>query len=121
MNKIDEAILETNGWEVECESPFEIRNEETGSFATNQAAYTILESLRPKEDVDPKNVLWNLDPDDNNYQDKLTILYKLITQPSISHVIPKDITHWCTAQGFSVEVMNEDRTSWFVCGLKKKD
>lgn len=46
MDKNDEIILEANGWIVECESPFEIRNEETESFASNQAAYEILRSLK---------------------------------------------------------------------------
>ena len=36
------TILELMGWEVECESPFEIRNGE--SFATNQAATIVMVS-----------------------------------------------------------------------------
>jgi hypothetical protein len=28
------AILEANGWEIECESPFEIRHTETNSFVS---------------------------------------------------------------------------------------
>ena len=119
MNKTDEAILENAGWEVECESPFEIRNSETESFATNEAAYAILESLRPKEDVDPKRVLWNLEPDEFDYMAKLAILYSLITQPSVSHLIPAHISKWCLAQGFVAELRCEDRTSWWVCGLKE--
>ena len=38
-------ILEGNGWVVECESPFEIRHEESGSFATGQAAQIVAEQL----------------------------------------------------------------------------
>lgn len=37
----DEEILEKFGWEMECESPFEIRHKD-GSFATQQAAEIVL-------------------------------------------------------------------------------
>lgn len=117
MDKIDRAILENAGWEIECESPFEIRNNETESFATNQAAYIVLEELRPGEEVDPKRVLWGLEPDVDYYQDKLVILYKLITQPDVHHIIPAHINSWCIAQGFVTELVTEDRASWFTCGL----
>lgn len=46
MNKKDEKLLEKNGWIVECKSPFEIRHEETGSFATLWAADYVLEMLK---------------------------------------------------------------------------
>ena len=45
MNKEDEVLLEENGWECECYSPFEIRHE-NGSFATGQGAYSVLASLK---------------------------------------------------------------------------
>ena len=117
MDKRDRAILENDGWVIECESPFEIRNDETESFATNQAAYAVLESLTPK-DLDPRRVLWHLEPDEDYYMDKLAILYSLITQPEVRHLIPDHIETWCTAQGFETEHATEDRTSWWVCGLK---
>lgn len=41
----DIELLEANGWEVECLSPFEIRHED-GSFATLNAAKIVLENLR---------------------------------------------------------------------------
>jgi len=40
----DNTILEHYGWTIECESPFEIRHED-GSFASGQAAYTVLIDL----------------------------------------------------------------------------
>ena len=40
------SMLEANGWTVECESPFEIRHDETGSFATNIAAHAVAADLR---------------------------------------------------------------------------
>jgi hypothetical protein len=46
MDQRDIDLLEQNGWEVECESPFEIRHEESNSFATNAAAYTVLVNIR---------------------------------------------------------------------------
>jgi hypothetical protein len=42
MNKRDFELLEQNGWMVECESPFEIRHIESGSFASEIAADMIL-------------------------------------------------------------------------------
>lgn len=42
---INEDLLKENGWEVECESPFEIRHED-GSFASMNAAYSVVEELR---------------------------------------------------------------------------
>ena len=36
MCENDKLLLEKNGWIIECESPFEIRNEETGDFEYNK-------------------------------------------------------------------------------------
>jgi len=41
----DMKLLEANGWEVECESPFEIRTKD-GSFASGEAAYIVLNDLK---------------------------------------------------------------------------
>ena len=38
-------LLKENGWEIECETPFEIRHE-NGSFASMNAAYIVAENLR---------------------------------------------------------------------------
>ena len=46
----DLKLLEDNGWDVECESPFEIRAED-GSFASGNAAYAILASLKEEADI----------------------------------------------------------------------
>jgi hypothetical protein len=45
MKDSDIKILEADGWTVECESPFEIRHEETESFASGTAAYYVLDAL----------------------------------------------------------------------------
>ena len=50
MDAKDVELLEKNGWEIECESPFEISKD--GSFATNQAANIVLAHLREEEDLD---------------------------------------------------------------------
>ena len=47
----DEKLLNKYGWEIECESPFEIRHED-GSFATMQAAHTVLESIKEEEELE---------------------------------------------------------------------
>lgn len=41
----DEDILKYYGWEIECQSPYELRNID-GSFATGQAAYMVMDYLR---------------------------------------------------------------------------
>ncbi len=46
-----EKLLERHGWVVECWSPFEIRHEETGSFATLWAADMVVQVLKD-EDTD---------------------------------------------------------------------
>jgi len=38
-------ILKAAGWQIECESPFEIRHSD-GSFATNQAASIVSEYIK---------------------------------------------------------------------------
>ena len=46
MDENDKIILRVNGWEIECESPFEIRHEASGSFATKLAAHEVLHHLK---------------------------------------------------------------------------
>jgi hypothetical protein len=41
----NEEILESNGWQIDCESPFEISHED-GSFATLNAANIVLQSFK---------------------------------------------------------------------------
>ena len=45
MNEEDIKLLEENEWEVECESPFEIRFADGGAFASGCAADIILWDL----------------------------------------------------------------------------
>lgn len=45
----DEELLEENGWIIECQSPFEIRDKD-GSFASGTAAYIVLDSFRQQDD-----------------------------------------------------------------------
>ena len=44
--KDDIKLLEANGWEVECESPFEISNEHCDASATGLAAQIVLDALK---------------------------------------------------------------------------
>jgi hypothetical protein len=44
-NKTNEEILSEDGWEIECESPLEIRNVDV-SFATLNAAKIVIDSLK---------------------------------------------------------------------------
>ncbi len=55
MNQEDIKFLEENGWTVECESPFEIRDNETGSFATGYAAKCVLQVLREEVESEKKD------------------------------------------------------------------
>lgn len=45
MDEKDVSLLELYGWEIECESPFEIRHKD-GSFATRQVADIILQYIK---------------------------------------------------------------------------
>lgn len=44
-------LLEENDWTVECESPFEIRHNITGDFATGMAAQYVVDGLKPKRKI----------------------------------------------------------------------
>lgn len=48
MHKKDIELLKLFGFDVECESPFEIRHNETDSFAEGKAAEMVLEFLKIK-------------------------------------------------------------------------
>lgn len=45
-----EKLLERNGFTLECQSPFEIRHEETNSFASGIAADMVVEFLKENPD-----------------------------------------------------------------------
>lgn len=55
----DIKLLEKHGWIVECQSPFEIRNED-GSFAAGEAAQAVIDCLTHlwEDDEKPKNKQW---------------------------------------------------------------
>lgn len=42
----DCELLNDNDWIIECESPFEIRKQKTGDFASGEAAYIVLAVLK---------------------------------------------------------------------------
>ena len=50
MNEDDIKLLEENEWVVECHSPFEIRHEDSGAFASGCAADIILWDLKHERD-----------------------------------------------------------------------
>ena len=50
MDEQDEKLLKENGWIVECESPFEIRYEDGGAFASGAAADIVLWDLQHERD-----------------------------------------------------------------------
>lgn len=57
MSQINFELLQSNGWTVECESPFEIRHED-GSFATGAAAFLVMHTLE-EAFIDPYIELQN--------------------------------------------------------------
>lgn len=118
--KDEEALLEENGWIVECQSPFEIRHQTSNCVATGEAAYTVLNSLRPRE-RSPRSLILDLEPDDDRYLDKLDILYKLVHNPNCGHIIPKEIVNWCKSVGLCAELSTEDGGAWWTCRIKDKD
>jgi hypothetical protein len=119
MNNEDEILLEENGWEIECTSPFEIRAN-NGSFASGEAAWIVLWSLRPSE-TDPKRLLQSLEPDDKRYMSKLHILVTLIDRPDVNFIIPTDMHEWCESVGFETKLSIEDGSSWWTCKEKHND
>ena len=64
MNKKLEEYIEREGWIVECESPLELRHNESGSFASGVAADIVLDDLdydmcfehnqKLQENIEPK-------------------------------------------------------------------
>ena len=50
MNQRDLDLLEQEGWNVDCESPFVITHEESGSEATNIAAELILNMIKEENE-----------------------------------------------------------------------
>lgn len=108
----DNVILEMNGWQVECQSPFEIRSTDGYSFATNEAAYIVLFYLRPK-DCHPKVLLQDLNPLDKQYMKKLHILYEFINHPGTNFAIPSDMHEWCKAVGFKTTFNSVDSSNWW--------
>lgn len=51
MDQLDARLLELNGWDVECESPFEIYHQETNSKATGMAARIVLQDLKQQKQL----------------------------------------------------------------------
>jgi hypothetical protein len=53
MNNEDRKLLEDDGWEIECESPFEISDMD-GNSASGRAANYVLDCLKymAEDDVD---------------------------------------------------------------------
>lgn len=45
----DAELLARLGWDIECESPLELRHRETGSFATKIAALLVIQGLKNQE------------------------------------------------------------------------
>lgn len=72
---IKENLLKENGWEVECESPFEIQHQD-GSFASMNAAYSVVEQLRLSGVMD--NALLIIDAYKAELIDKDTFITKII-------------------------------------------
>jgi hypothetical protein len=52
MDEKDEKLLNDNGWEVTCYSPFEM-NTKDGSFASGEAAYMVLSTLKDENKPSP--------------------------------------------------------------------
>jgi len=55
----DEKLLYDNDWIVECESPFEIRHKDGGSFASGLAAEIVRDSYKEEQQqAEPKFTLF---------------------------------------------------------------
>ena len=54
MDKKEIEMLERNGWNLDCESPFELSHVD-GSFSKQQAAYYVLEGIRAEEEAEDQD------------------------------------------------------------------
>ena len=54
MNEADIELLEDYGWSVDCESPFELSNE-NGDRATGEAADIVLEYFRELDEMEDQS------------------------------------------------------------------
>jgi hypothetical protein len=52
LSDIERAKLEEQGWEIVCESPLEIRHEESNSIASNIAAEMLIQLLLEEDEED---------------------------------------------------------------------
>lgn len=60
MRESDKDVLEEAGWSIECEYPLEIRSKD-GSFATQEAAFIVLNDLRQEFSKKDKYIIINLE------------------------------------------------------------
>jgi hypothetical protein len=82
MNKEDVKLLEANGWEVECQPPFEIYNAKLESHATGHIAELVLDTLKDKQAQENKiieEVAQELVDGINKTQNKNTDINTLFT------------------------------------------
>ena len=95
-------LLEYNGWVVECESPFEIRHEESGSFATGLAAKMIAMQLEQEKYGDCALITIR---DDNTSNEELYGLYYLI----------KDVIETRTSADLEVNEEFDKKVTDYMC------
>jgi hypothetical protein len=53
LTEEERTKLEDQGWVVECESPLEIKHEESNSYATNVAAEMLIQLLLDEGEDEP--------------------------------------------------------------------
>jgi hypothetical protein len=102
------ALLEYNGWVVECESPFEIRHGESGSFATGRAAHMVADQLEQEKYGDCALITVR---DDNTSNSELYGLYYLI----------KDAIETRTSSTLEVDADFDDKASEYLRTRREYD
>jgi len=65
-----------------------------------------------------KKLIRGLDYDDPYYMDKLYLLFNLLSNPDIGHIVSGDIVDWCKEKNLKPKSNCEDGAAWWTCSAK---
>ena len=65
-----------------------------------------------------KQALNDLKFEDKYYLEKVILISQLLQEPTVGHIICKQIVDWCKKIGLKPELSTEDKTAWWTCSAK---
>ena len=65
-----------------------------------------------------KQALNDLKFEDKYYLEKVILISQLLQEPTVGHIISKQIVDWCKEIGLKPELSTEDKTAWWTCSAK---